>query len=463
MKINNVKDRTMNRIKEVKKKVFSESVYDAITEDGSVDYTFYTFMVEDCIDKSVHSLFTNICKCINESVIMNTDYTCYYIATENMITLHLRSDDKISITESEMKEMNNYISEDDLNTISEIAAYGELSDIISNYPVTVEKITEFFSNNIDDTETIKAFIELCSYSCINHTEIESAFNNLQLVKEDFADLSMIYKYDMNNYYEKVSLPIEIQLEAYCDITDILYEEVKPIANKKIVNNKITKDNSKNKNTSNDKEDVKNKKQDSNTDKQKIDDKNKKPEVKKEDINSDKVGGVNFNSIKLMLAGLKKKAKDFGSKEQEVSRNIDFAFNSFVKACKNALVSDRREAIIKGSVIPSFSKCIKLSIPLAILGKINPAAAVITTIGGLAMSKRLTNKERALLLDDIEVEIEVLDKEISMAESKNQMKKLRALMRTKKDLQRQYQRIKYGIRVGKDILPSSNYKTPGGDK
>ena len=70
---------------------------------------------------------------------------------------------------------------------------------------------------------------------------------------------------------------------------------------------------------------------------------------------------------------------------------------------------------------------KLSIPLAILGKINPAAAVITTIGGLAMSKRLTNKERALLLDDIEVEIEVLDKEISMAESKNQMKKLRALI------------------------------------
>ena len=103
------------------------------------------------------------------------------------------------------------------------------------------------------------------------------------------------------------------------------------------------------------------------------------------------------------------------------------------------------------------------IVVAGIAYVNVGAAVITVIGGLAMSKRLTNKERALLLDDIEIEIEVLDKEISMAESKNQMKKLRVLMRTKKDLQRQYQRIKYGIRVGKDILPSSNMRTPGGEK
>ena len=35
-----------------------------------------------------------------------------------------------------------------------------------------------------------------------------------------------------------------------------------------------------------------------------------------------------------------------------------------------------------------------------------------------------------------------------------MKKYRALLKYKKDLQRQYQRIRYNVRVGKDILPGS---------
>ena len=61
----------------------------------------------------------------------------------------------------------------------------------------------------------------------------------------------------------------------------------------------------------------------------------------------------------------------------------------------------------------------------------------------------------LLLDEIETELEVLEKEIAIADSKNQIKKYRTLLQYKKNLQRQYQRIKYNLRVGKDILPSSS--------
>ena len=57
-------------------------------------------------------------------------------------------------------------------------------------------------------------------------------------------------------------------------------------------------------------------------------------------------------------------------------------------------------------------------------------------------------------DEIETELEVVEKELSIAESNNQIKKYRALLQYKKDLQRQYQRIRYNIRVGKDILPGS---------
>ena len=134
---------------------------------------------------------------------------------------------------------------------------------------------------------------------------------------------------------------------------------------------------------------------------------------------------------------------------------DVIFNHFIKSCKQALISDRREAIIKGSVIPSFSKCIKISLVLAGLGFATGGIAVpvLTAIGGLIASKKLTQRERSLLLDDIEVEILVIDKELQIADSNNQINKYRALMKMKKDLQRQYQRIKFNVRVGKDIIPS----------
>lgn len=180
------------------------------------------------------------------------------------------------------------------------------------------------------------------------------------------------------------------------------------------------------------------------------------QAEEKEVKSGPITGVNLNNIKLAIEGLKKKAKDLSSKEQSLSRQADVTFNMFINSMKKALVSDRREAIIKGSVIPSFSRCIKIIMLLIGAGIVTKSFAVpiIAAIGALGVSKRLTKKERTLLLDDIEIELEVLEKEIQIADSKNQMKKLRALMRTKKDLQRQYQRIKYNTRIGKDLLPSS---------
>ena len=59
--------------------------------------------------------------------------------------------------------------------------------------------------------------------------------------------------------------------------------------------------------------------------------------------------------------------------------------------------DRGEAIIKGSIIPSFSKCVKIGIGLIGLGFVtqNPIVPAIALIGGIAASKRLTRKERML--------------------------------------------------------------------
>ena len=99
---------------------------------------------------------------------------------------------------------------------------------------------------------------------------------------------------------------------------------------------------------------------------------------------------------------------------------------------------------------------KICIGLTLLGVATHGIAVplIAALGGLAVSKKLTKRERILLLDEIETELDVVEKEIANADAKNQIKKYRALLKYKKDLQRQYQRIKYNVRVGKDILPGS---------
>ena len=164
-----------------------------------------------------------------------------------------------------------------------------------------------------------------------------------------------------------------------------------------------------------------------------------------DDSAEKKGKFSLNNLKLAIMGLRGKMKKMGQKEREFSRNLDNYSKLFVKGIQKALISDRREAIIKGSVIPSFSKLIKLSIGLVAIGAgsgflagsaaVGVAVSAITALGGFAASKNLTRKERTLLLDEIEIELEIIDKEISRADSKDQIKKMRVLMREKKELQR----------------------------
>ena len=109
------------------------------------------------------------------------------------------------------------------------------------------------------------------------------------------------------------------------------------------------------------------------------------------------------------------------------------------------------------MIPSFSRCIKAGIGLTILGVLTngPTIPIIVALGGFAVSKKLNDRERLLILDEIETELEVVEKELSMADSNNQMKKYRALLQYKKELQRQYQRIRYNIRTNnKRAIPAN---------
>lgn len=168
----------------------------------------------------------------------------------------------------------------------------------------------------------------------------------------------------------------------------------------------------------------------------------------------------LNTLKLAFVNFKNKAKQLKSKEQAIWRNIDIAASGLSKGFQRALTSDRREAIIKGSIIPSFSKIIKSALAVGAVGAFTgPVGAAITALGGFAVSKSLNHKERMLIYDEIDTELQVVEKQLQLAESEGDMNQYRFLLNYQKKLQREKQRIKYGIKMQGRDLP----EIKGGDK
>lgn len=159
-----------------------------------------------------------------------------------------------------------------------------------------------------------------------------------------------------------------------------------------------------------------------------------------------IEGSFTNSIKLASEKVKKTLTKLTDKERQVSQSIDVAANNSKKAMEKALTNDNREAVIKGSVLPSASKCIKLGITTAGLGLINPVLAVIGALGYLGTSKHYREKERQLVIDEIETELKMCEKYIEIAESKNDMKALKKLLTIQKELERQRQRLRYNMKM-----------------
>ena len=157
--------------------------------------------------------------------------------------------------------------------------------------------------------------------------------------------------------------------------------------------------------------------------------------------------MNFsNTLKLAVDRLKKTAVKLKDKDKQISNSIDVAVNNVSKGMETALMNDNRESVIKGRILPSASKCIKIACALGVAWAINPAIAVIGAIGGLACSKKLKEKERQIILDDIEIELKMCERYIKQAEDDGDLKKVRELEIIQRNLQRQQQRIKYKMHV-----------------
>ena len=160
-----------------------------------------------------------------------------------------------------------------------------------------------------------------------------------------------------------------------------------------------------------------------------------------------------NTIKLAISNLKKGAVKLSDKDKQLSTSIDVAANNVSKGLERAVMNGNREAVLRGSIIPSASKCIKIALVTGAAWAVSPAVAIIGAIGAFVCSKKMQAKERQLVLDDIEIELKMCERYMRQAEDENDMKKIRQIEIMQRNLERQRQRIKYKMTV------IYNQKTP----
>ena len=154
-----------------------------------------------------------------------------------------------------------------------------------------------------------------------------------------------------------------------------------------------------------------------------------------------------------MEALSNKAKELGDKGTNVTHELDIYIEKFYKGIKGLYTNDNRESIIKNSIIPSFHQLMGRLIVIggasglgAILG--GPAGAlfgtIVTAFSTIAISKHTTEKQRRLMLDEIDIELQICERELNKADNNGQIKKARAILIRKKKLQREFARIKYHI-------------------
>lgn len=165
----------------------------------------------------------------------------------------------------------------------------------------------------------------------------------------------------------------------------------------------------------------------------------------------------LNTLRMATMKLKQNMTKLSDKEKNVSREIDRGANSLLKNVEKALTTGNRESVLRGTIIPSASKLVKLGLINAGLTAIGqPVLAVITTLGYIGGSHLLKNRERQLLIDELEVELKICQKYIDTAEANNDMAALKQCLTIQRNLQRQLQRVKYRMKIdlGRKHIDSS---------
>ena len=151
-------------------------------------------------------------------------------------------------------------------------------------------------------------------------------------------------------------------------------------------------------------------------------------------------------LKIAADKLMSIASGLSDKEQMISRQLDGTVKYLQRSIEKAMSMENREAVIRGDILPSLSKCIKWALLIGGAAFINVGLAAIILVWKVAMSNKIRTKEKQMILDELEVESKMVDHYISDAEAKHDYKKLREYMLIKKKLKHQNDRLRWNIKV-----------------
>ena len=168
-------------------------------------------------------------------------------------------------------------------------------------------------------------------------------------------------------------------------------------------------------------------------------------VKAIDKASAKASGMSSASSK--VGQVKRGMRISGSR---IADAITKKINDIAKAKKE----DRREKIITGNTRVRLSGLLKKGIAILVGGAVTSAifnplmSAIITAIGimgKMAFDKNRTEKEREMVKTDLETELKIVREKIEDAKGDNARKQKYELMRIEAKLEKEVNRVKYGLR------------------
>ena len=128
--------------------------------------------------------------------------------------------------------------------------------------------------------------------------------------------------------------------------------------------------------------------------------------------------------------------------ERVTEPLDAAVNNIIDNVKSALASDKRDEINTGKfrikLMRVITKCIVYG-GTAVF--IHPAVAAILFLGKMALDNSIDAKERKKITDDLDAELEIVEEKIKDADSKGDNENKYKLMRIRKSLKNESDRIK----------------------
>ena len=164
-----------------------------------------------------------------------------------------------------------------------------------------------------------------------------------------------------------------------------------------------------------------------------------------------------SSVGMLMDTVKRSGDKLDDKNKMLSHTVDGLMDNIRLAMENALKQENKEAVIRGSVLPPLSRLIKLALASGVVAwLINPVVALIGLVATFSMMKDLRAKERQIVLDELNTELEITDRYIEKYKNENDMKKLRECLQIQKKLLRERDRLKYKTKVDYDEKAPDSY-------